>query len=127
MSIIFPSLKPTARSCKMGAYATKTYRALSGAVTKRSFGNKPFSYELSLEFKLGDADAALILQHYNDVRAGFVKFPLPTSLFAGMSTTLQALIQAPTTILWEYAEPPTLQSESCKFYSVSVRLMGEMI
>ena len=46
----FPALKPTARSFQLGEYPIKSYRAMSGAVVRRSFGNKPFGYTLDLEF-----------------------------------------------------------------------------
>jgi hypothetical protein len=44
----FPALKPTARSFQLGQYPVKTYRAMSGAVVRRSFGNKAFGYTLEL-------------------------------------------------------------------------------
>jgi hypothetical protein len=34
----FPALKPTARSFQLGEYPIKSYRAMSGAVVRRSFG-----------------------------------------------------------------------------------------
>jgi hypothetical protein len=47
----FPALKPTARSFQLGQYPVKTYRAMSGAVVRRSFGNKAFGYTLDLQFE----------------------------------------------------------------------------
>lgn len=127
MSIQFPSVKPTARSCKMGEFPTKTYRALSGATVKRSFGNKAFSYQLDLQFaNIDDATSALILQHYNATKAGFERFSLPASVFAGMSATLQSLVQASNDIEWEYAEPPSLESVFIGYSTITVRLTGEM-
>lgn len=127
MAIQFPSLKPTGRNFKLGTFPTKTYRALSGATVKRSFGNKAFGYEINLQFTgISDADVVTLLTHYNNTKAGFERFTLPASLFAGMSTSLQSLIQAPTNILWEYAEAPSVESLPCDLSTVTIRLIGEL-
>jgi len=127
MSLPFPDIKPSARSFKMGTFPTKVYRAMSGAIVKRSFGNRPTGYELSLEFEnITDANAALIVKHYNDVSAGFVGFTIPATVLAGMATGLQSYIQAPVGIKWEYATAPEVQSVITGRSSVSVRLVGEL-
>lgn len=127
MSIQFPSIKPNSRSCVLGTYATKTYRALSGATFKRSFGNKPFSYQIDLQFtNINDDTASQLLDHYIDTQAGFQRFTLPATLFAGMNATLQSYVQAPGSILWEYAEPPSLESLPCSRSNITIRLIGEI-
>lgn len=127
MSLPFPDIKPSARSFRMGSYPTKVYRSLSGATVKRSFGNKPTGYQLELEFQnITDAAAALIVKHYVDVAAGFVRFTLPSGLFAGMGITLQSYIQFPAGILWEYESPPEVQSVITGRSTVTVSLAGEL-
>jgi len=62
----FPALKPSARSFQLGQYPVKTYRAMSGAVVRRSFDNKAFSYTLDLEFaNVPEATVNTILDGYN--------------------------------------------------------------
>lgn len=128
MSVPFPSVKPTSRSFKPGQFPTKVYRSLSGATVKRSFGNRAFGNEISLEFaNVDNATAALILQHYSDTSGGFQRFSLPAEVFIGMSASLQGLIQSTATILWEYAGPPDVQSVPCGLNVVQVTLVGELI
>ena len=126
MSITFPSLKPSQRSFKLGAFPTKSYRSLSGATAKRSYGNKPFGYELQLVFSNIDDDAtALILEHYSDTFGGFSRFQLPDSLFSGMSETLRDYAKANATICWEYAGPPEVESIIGGRSTVQLTLIGE--
>jgi hypothetical protein len=127
MTVPFPVIKPSKREFRVGAFPVKTYRALSGATVKRSFGNRPYGYELGLEFQnIPDATTTLILQHYTNTSGGFERFTLPSQLFAGMDATLQSYAQAPATIRWEYAEPPTVQSVIAGRSTVSVTLIGEL-
>lgn len=111
----------------MGSYPTRVYRAMSGATVKRSFGNKPTGYSLSLQFEnITDAQAQLIVKHYVDTAAGFVRFTLPATLFVGMGAGLQGYIQAPTGIRWEYEQAPEVESVITGRSSVSVTLVGEL-
>lgn len=127
MSLPFPDIKPSARSFRMGSYPTKVYRAISGATVKRSFGNRPTGYSLSLQFEnITDTQAQLIVKHYIDTAAGFVRFTLPAALFAGMGASLQGYIQAPTGIRWEYEQAPEVESVITGRSSVSVSLVGEL-
>jgi hypothetical protein len=127
MSLPFPDVKPTGRSFTPGQYPTKTYRALSGATVKRSFGNRAYGNQISLEFdNIDDTTATLILKHYTDTSAGFDRFSLPAAVFAGMSASLQGYAQSAATILWEYASPPDVQSVPCGLNRVRVSLVGEL-
>jgi len=127
MSTPFPSLKPSAREITLGTYPTKTYRALSGATVKRSFGNRPHGYQLELEFRnINDSVTAQILEHYTSNSGGFTRFTLPETLFAGMSDTLQSYTRNPTGIQWEYAAPPSLQSVQSDISTVKITLLGEL-
>ena len=128
MTVPFPTIKPSSREFRLGVFPVKTYRALSGATVKRSFGNRAYGHELSLEFQnISDAATALIMKHYNDTFGGFQRFTLPAQLFAGMDATLQAYAQAPSTIRWEYAGPPSVESVQANRSTVSVNLVGELL
>lgn len=127
MSRTFPAIKPTGREFRMGTYPTKTYRSLAGTTVKRSFGSKPHSYELQVEFQnIKDSVVEQILDHYDDTAGGFTRFALPTAIFAGMSDTLRARIQSPNNIRWEYAGPPEVQSVFRGVSSVSITFIGEL-
>lgn len=127
MSRSFPAVKPTSREFTMGTYPTKTYRSLAGTTVKRSFGNKPYGYQLSLEFEnINDTTLELLLDHYDGTAGGFERFTLPDAVFAGMDSITRARIQAPGGIKWEYGGPPQVESVYKGISSVSVELVGEL-
>jgi len=123
----FPALKPTSRSFQLGQYPIKTYRALSGAVVRRSFGNRPFGYTLELEFaNVPEATVNSICDHYNGQGGGTLGFTVPTEVFAGYSSTLQGKVRTPAGIEWLYVEPPSVTSVIKDISSVTVKLVGEI-
>jgi hypothetical protein len=123
----FPSIVPTARSFQPGQYPTKTYRALSGVVVRRSFGNRPFGHTLELEFEnVSEATVNAIIDHYDGQSGSTVGFDLPAAVFGGYSSTLRSKMQNPTGIEWLYAEPPAITSAMRDVSSVTVRLVGEI-
>jgi hypothetical protein len=127
MSRTFPQIKPSSREFRMGTYPTKIYRSLAGTTVKRSFGNKPHSYELGVEFQnIKDPVLEQILAHYDDTAGGFVRFALPSAIFAGMDTAIRARIQSPNGIQWEYAGPPEVQSVFNGVSTVSINFIGEL-
>ena len=127
MSQTFPTLKPSQRQFTLGAFPTKVYRSLAGTTVKRSYGNKPSGFGLTLEFSnVGDDIVLQIINHYNTTCGGFSRFALPSSIFSGMSATLAAEVQAPYNIRWEYAAAPSVQSLYNGISTVSVELLGEL-
>lgn len=123
----FPSLIPTARSFQLGQYPVKTYRALSGAVVRRSFGNRPFGYTLELEFgNVSEAIVNTIIDHYNLQVGGTIGFAIPSIVFAGYTSVLQSKVRTAFGIEWLYAEPPTVESVIKDISTVMVKLVGEM-
>ena len=123
----FPRIKPTSRAFKLGSFPVKSYRALSGATVKRAFGNRASGYELQLGFdNITDSTTEQLLAHYTGSSGGFDRFTLPADLFAGMTTTLRGYIQAPTSIRWEYAGPPEVESIFTGRSRVSITLIGEL-
>lgn len=127
MTAQFPSVRPAERSFRPGQYPTKSYRALSGAIVKRAFGNRAYGYELQLSFNnITDSVTAQFIDHYNNTRGGFERFTLPAELFAGMDANLTSKIQAPTQIKWEYSGPPDIKSVFNGRSTVTITLTGEL-
>jgi hypothetical protein len=124
----FPSFKPTARSFALGQYPIKTYRALSGATIRRSFGNKPAGYTLDLEFaNVSEATVNDICDHYNNQGGGTLSFVVPAIVFSGYTSTLQGKVRTPAGIEWLYAGPPSINSVIKGISTVTVQLVGEIV
>jgi len=124
---IFPSIRPTGRSYSPGQFPTKVYRGLSGATVKRVFGNRSFGHVIDLQFEnISDINTKAIVDHYYGQYGSYERFTLPDAVFSGMSTALKDAVQAPVNILWEYAEPPQVESVFDGRSTVTVRLIGEL-
>ena len=123
----FPALKPTSRNFKPGDFPSKTYRALSGAIVKRSFGNRATGYELELEFaNISDSVLDQILDHYLGQKGTLTSFALPTSVVAGYGTQVANAIRIPSGVEWFYASAPEVQSVIKNISTVRVRFIGEL-
>jgi len=91
------------------------------------FGNRSFGHVIDLQFEnISDADTKAILDHYYGQFGSYARFALPDAVFSGMSTTLKVVVQTPANILWEYAEPPQVESVFNGRSTVTVRLIGEL-
>jgi len=124
----FPAITPTGRSFRPGVYPQKAYRALSGAVVKRTYGNSPYGAQLDLEFdSISDATVVALLDHYRNQTAANRRFNLSSNVTAGMSSTLATRANASIDGLrWEYANPPEVQSIRPGLNNVRVSLVGEI-
>ena len=134
MTLKFPPMRPTTRTFTLGDYPNKKYTSLSGAVFRRQFGNKQTGYTIEFTFKnIGDAAELRplsgttfeILDHFNKVGTS-IGFTLGDRMFAGMDESIESMIQAPSNILWRFAEPPKVQSVKFGVSTVSVKLIGEI-
>lgn len=124
----FPAIKPTARNFKLGDYPSRTYRAMSGAIVKRSFGNRATGYTLELEFRnINESDLDRILDHYLGENGTLSGFPLPTAVMAGCDTATSNKVRVPPGIGWFYAEAPDVQSVIKGISTVRVQLIGELV
>ena len=128
MSATFPSsITPSRRDFTLGQYPTKVYRSLAGTTVKRSYGNKPSSYQLTLQYdNIADDKVLEFINHYNTTGGGFSRFALDAKIFSGMSAGLTATVQAPDDIQWEYSSPPKVQSVYNGISTVSIDLTGEI-
>jgi hypothetical protein len=123
----FPSIRPTARSYTPGQFPIKTYRSLAGATVKRVFGNRAYAHTIELQFEnINDSNTKAILDHYYGQYGTYARFALPNDTFSGMNSSLRGVLQNPSSILWEYAEAPQVESVFNGRSTVTVRLVGEL-
>jgi hypothetical protein len=141
----FPSIKPTERNLSFGEYPIKTYRALSGKIIRRSFGNRPYSATLELNFNNASEETlSAIYTHYHEQSGGTIGFAIPKTLLAdlaiasNLTNQLQAgspylVLQSTgkgdgssSTMEWLYAESPTASSAGRGRNNISVKLIAEL-
>jgi len=124
----FPALTPSSRNFVPGIYPQREYRALSGAVVKRTFGNSPYGARLDLEYKnITDAKVVTLLTHYQTETAANTRFMLSSNVTNGMSGSLATIASATTENLrWQYDGPPTVNSIRPGISSVRIALVAEI-
>jgi hypothetical protein len=123
----FPSFAPTSRSFKAGVYPQRSYRSLSGVVTKRTFGNVPSQATLDMTFdNVADSTAASIIAHYHAQTAANRRFRI-NNILVGIEGSLKDYASGSgNNLRWEYASPPEVQSVRPGRSSITVSLVGEI-
>ena len=127
----FPNYTPTSRSFEPGVYPQRSYRTLSGINVKRTFGNQPFGAKLEMEFdNVGTTVIDAILNHYKTQTAANERFKVYTTTapkpMAGVASTTRDYLLDTSTLRWEYASPPRVESVRNELYRISVSLVGEI-
>ena len=97
----FPILKPSSRTYDPGTYPVKTFRAQNGKETRILYGSERTDVKLSLSYaNIGDPNAELFLDHYDEVQGTFQTFDLPGQALGGWDGNNDALkpaeIEIPT-------------------------------
>lgn len=121
----FPSIKPSSRKYNPGEYPQTKFEAQNGAKTIMRYGKNRVNATLQLGFaNISDAEAALILENYEDVNSDwdYVTFSSADGV-AGVSdskevegqtnpaSSLQSLIkEGGAGLLWRYSGPPNVTS-----------------
>lgn len=140
----FPSIKPTKRSFALGEYPMKAYRALSGKVIRRAFGNRPYGATLELVFENINQDTLdALYQHYHGQQGTINGFDLPNAVWAGLDRNTPLVRQLKNgepfiilqslgigdgianTMQWFYADIPEVESTQRDRSTVTVKLMSE--
>jgi len=131
---VFPSLTPTSRSFEPGVYPQRSFRTLSGAVVRRTFGSSPFGARLEMEFaNISNVNAFEILSHYRTQTSQNKRFKIDTNKaanpLAGINNADLVFIASGNadTLRWEYAEAPKVRSVFPGRSTVTVSLTGEII
>lgn len=95
----FPSIKPSGRTYEPGSYPIKTFKAQNGAETRILYGTERTEVKLSLSYaNIGDANAELFLDHYDEVQGTFQTFKIPKNALAGWEGNRDALRPEPTEV-----------------------------
>jgi|TARA_R100000479_G_scaffold168482_1_gene109546 hypothetical protein len=88
----YPILKPSSRSYDPGSYPVKTFKAQNGAETRILYGSERTDVKLSLSYaNIGDPNAELFLDHYDEVQGTFQTFNLPGQALGGWEGNKDAL------------------------------------
>jgi hypothetical protein len=124
----FPAFTPTSRNFTPGTYPQRSYRSLSGVVTKRTFGNAPSQSTLDMSFdNVADSTATAIINHYRSQTAINKRFQLSAITMGGMDSGLVNVADGTIDNLrFEYKDPPSVQSVRPGRSSISVSLIGEI-
>lgn len=129
----FPDITPTARSYEPGIYPQRSYRTLSGALVRRTFGNSPYGARLQLEFaNISDDQVLTILNHYRNQTSQNKRFKINT---AATNNALKGISNSSTidiasgnadNLRWEYTQAPQVRSIRPGLSTVTVSLTGEI-
>ena len=97
----FPILKPSSRTYDPGTYPVKVFKAQNGQETRILYGSERTEVKLSLTYaNIGDPNAELFLDHYDEVQGTFQTFKIAEQAFAGFTGNRDSLqpaeIQIPT-------------------------------
>jgi hypothetical protein len=127
----FPALTPSSRSFTPAVYPQRSFRTLSGALARRTFGSSPYGAKLDLQYtNIADAAVNTLLDHYHSQTAANKRFRLSANTTAGMSSDVAgevtSLAAARGNLRWEYAEPPKVESVRPGVYNVAISLAGEI-
>ena len=110
----FPSIKPSSRSYNPGEYPQTKFEAQNGAKTIMRYGKNRVNATLKLGFaNISDAEAALILENYEDVNSDwdYVTFSSANGTVGVDSTSLSNYLkESGSGLKWRYSGPPSVTS-----------------
>ena len=102
----FPSFTPSSRTFTPGTRPSTAVTTLSGEEDCTSNSNCIVGQSLRLGFKaFTQANALLIVSHYNGERGGFQRFAIPDSVLSGISDPAAI---TPAGYGWIYSSPPNV-------------------
>ena len=110
----FPNIKPSSRSYSPGEYPQQQFESLNGVKTTLRYGKNRTNATLSLSFNnITDADAALILNNYEQVNSvyDFVTFSDENATLGINSTSLENFVtENGSGLKYRYSAPPSITS-----------------
>jgi hypothetical protein len=120
----FPAIEPSTRALTFGDYPQLTYEGVSGGNVRFLQGSKRIAQILSLGYQfLTEADATLILDHYNGQEGTLLAFDLPLAVWAGYSTPPINSIDYE----WRYTGPFEVAIPAPLRYNMTIELVAAPI
>ena len=117
----FPTIEPSTRALTFGDYPQLTYEGVSGGNVRFLQGTKRIAQILSLGYQfLTEADATLILDHYNGQEGTLLAFDLPLAVWAGYSTPPISSIDYE----WRYTGPFEVAIPAPLRYNMTIELVA---
>jgi hypothetical protein len=105
----FPSLTPSSRTFTPGIRPNTAIATLNGGEERTGNSNCIVGQSLKLAFKgITEANALLIVAHYNGQQGGYQSFAIPDAVLSGL--TSPAAI-TPSGYAWVYAARPEVTDE----------------
>jgi hypothetical protein len=121
----FPKLTPTSRAFESGDYPVKTFKAQNGAERRILYGSNRTNMKLSLTFaNIPDADAELILDHYDAVQGTFKKFGVGDESKQGWEGNRDAIGAVTHGNAYRYESAPQMTQVRPGISTVTVNLIG---
>ncbi len=122
----FPDLIPTSRSFNAGEYPVKTFKAQNGAEHRILYGSNRTNMKLSLTFaNITDADAELILDHYDSIQGTFGTLSVsPSGGKGGWQGNVDAIGAAAHGNVYRYENAPQMTQVRPGISTVTVNLIG---
>lgn len=117
----FPALTPSGRTFTPGEYPHSAFTGMSGVQGRVRNSNVMLSSQVRLTFAaITEAQMLSILTHYQGQQGTFQSFPLPSSIWSGVSDATDYQL---TGYGWRYIEPPTVSDAMCaNAYDVELTL-----
>ena len=125
-AVPFPDLIPTSRTFEAGDYPVKAFKAQNGAEHRILYGSTRTNMKLSLTFaNITDADAELILDHYDSIQGTFgTLIVTPSSGKGGWQGNQDAIGAGDHGNSYRYESAPQMTQVRPGISTVTVNLIG---
>jgi len=115
----FPALVPSSRTFTPGEYPATAFAGYTGAQSRVRHSNVFQASQLRLTFKaITETQMLSIWSHYSNRQGEFLSFALPAEIITG--TTITDYV--PTSYLWRYAGPGSVEDLPCGGHDVQLTL-----
>lgn len=124
MSLIYPEIRPSARSYSPPMFPIKIFSSMNGIESRKLFGSAPVGGKLSLNYTgIVDTKVRDIYNFFISCKGNYFDFSLSDSCLSGIvDSSLREYIL--TVLRWRFESPPTITSTFNNKSDVSVSLMS---
>lgn len=129
--MLFPELKPTARTLDIGTYPVKTFKSQNGSETRILYGSTRVDTKLSLTYaSIPDASAELFVTHYDAQQGSFKTFDIGIVFTDGWEgvgengNTQETLDRELSPVSYRYESAPVITQVAKGRSTVTVSLIG---